>query len=329
MTLGIKTSAGPSEQRAQGGVLPLNTWTHIAVTLDNATNNGRIYINGIISASTNSMTYRPADLGTTTQNWLGHSQYFGSPYFDPNFNGVIDEFRISNTLRYTGNFTPAQTFTADGNTVALYHFDEGVGQTSNDESANNFDAILGATVAVETTDPSWTNTATLPVYILQFDAQKTGKTVVLKWKVYSTGEGGQFVIERSSNGSNFQAIGTRPIPATQGTFSFDFTDLSYSSGKNYYRLKVMENNASVKYSSIVTVDTEGNSFYTAYPTVTSSQIYVKIPEATTINIYNSNGMLMKKLRLSYSQNVDVQSFGGGTYQIQFEGSRETVRFIKM
>ncbi|HEU4633913.1 MAG TPA: LamG domain-containing protein, partial [Flavisolibacter sp.] len=155
MTLGIKTSAGPSEQRAQGGVLPVNTWTHVAVTVDNATNNGRIYINGVISASTNSMTYRPADLGTTTQNWLGHSQYSGSPFFDPDFNGVIDEFRISNTLRYTGNFTPAQTFTDDANTVALYHFDEGVGQVSADATANNGDAILGATAAVETTDPSW------------------------------------------------------------------------------------------------------------------------------------------------------------------------------
>jgi hypothetical protein len=327
MTLGIKTSAGPSEQRAQGGVLPLNTWTHVAVTVDNATNNGRIYINGVISASTNSMTYRPADLGTTTQNWLGHSQYFGSPYFDPDFNGVIDEFRISNTLRYTGNFTPSQTFTSDASTVALYHFDEGAGQASEDATTNFADAILGATTAVETTDPSWINIATLPVYILQFNAQKQANAVVLKWKVYSTGEGGQFVIERSTDGSNFQTIGTLPIPATQGTYSFDYSDLSYSSGKNYYRLKVMENNAPPKYSAIVSID--ANAFYTAYPTITTSQLYVKIPQATAISIYSINGMLVKKVNLSSSQNVDVSGLSRGTYQLSFEGSDECIRFVKM
>jgi hypothetical protein len=41
------------------------------------------------------------------------------------FNGLIDELRLSTNLRYTGNFTPSATpFSSDGNTAALYHFDE-------------------------------------------------------------------------------------------------------------------------------------------------------------------------------------------------------------
>lgn len=48
----------------------------------------------------------------------------GSAY--PSFNGFVDEVRISNVLRYTTNFSPPSgPFTADANTVALYHFDEG------------------------------------------------------------------------------------------------------------------------------------------------------------------------------------------------------------
>jgi hypothetical protein len=329
MTFGIKTSAGPSEQRVQGGVLPLNTWTHVAVVVNDATDNARIYINGVISASTNSMTYRPADLGATANNWLGHSQYSGSPYFDPDFNGVIDEFRISNVLRYAANFTPATTFASDAGTEALYHFDEGSGQVSADATGNNADAILGTTVAVETTDPTWINTATLPVYILLFRAEKGPNGIVLQWKVFSTGEGGQFVIERSTDGINFQPAGTLAIPATQGTFSFDFTDHSYSNGKNYYRLQVAERNAAVKYSPVVSVDGVVNALYSAYPTVTSSQIFVKIPGATTIALYNSSGMLVKKQVLAYAQNIDLTGLASGTYHIRFEGSKETVRFIKL
>lgn len=57
----------------------------------------------------------------------------GSAY--PSFRGWVDELRVSNILRYSGDFSPPTTpFLPDGNTVALYHFDEGSGTTVNDVS---------------------------------------------------------------------------------------------------------------------------------------------------------------------------------------------------
>jgi peptidoglycan hydrolase-like amidase len=54
---------------------------------------------------------------------------------NPSFSGWIDELRLSNTLRYSGSFAPpVDPFTADGDTVALYHFDEGIGNAINDVS---------------------------------------------------------------------------------------------------------------------------------------------------------------------------------------------------
>lgn len=53
----------------------------------------------------------------------------------PSFNGWFDELRLSTTLRYAGNFTPpAAPFPPDAATAALYHFDEGAGDTINDSS---------------------------------------------------------------------------------------------------------------------------------------------------------------------------------------------------
>ena len=47
----------------------------------------------------------------------------------PSYNGYVDEMRLSTVLRYPtngGSFTrPSLPFTSDGNTAALYHFDEG------------------------------------------------------------------------------------------------------------------------------------------------------------------------------------------------------------
>lgn len=48
----------------------------------------------------------------------------GSQY--PSFEGFIDEVHLSQTIRYSANFTPPSTpFMSDLNTVALYHFNEG------------------------------------------------------------------------------------------------------------------------------------------------------------------------------------------------------------
>ena len=59
--------------------------------------------------------------------------------------GKIDELRISKTARYSGEFTPQSRFVTDGNTIALYHFDEGTGDVLKDSSGNNHHGkIVGA-----------------------------------------------------------------------------------------------------------------------------------------------------------------------------------------
>jgi hypothetical protein len=42
----------------------------------------------------------------------------------PSYNGLIDELRLSNAVRYSSSFSPpGSPFSPDGSTVALYHFD--------------------------------------------------------------------------------------------------------------------------------------------------------------------------------------------------------------
>lgn len=58
-----------------------------------------LYINGVEVARNESMTLSPPDLGGTTQNWIGRSQYAAGPYF----NGKMDDFRI-----YAGALSAAE-----------------------------------------------------------------------------------------------------------------------------------------------------------------------------------------------------------------------------
>lgn len=302
-----------------------NAWHHIAVTLDNTNNIGTLYLDGVAVGTNNSMSYDVNTILPTTQNWIGRSQFAGDPFFE----GRIDEFRISNIVRYTSGFTPQRTqFSTDANTVALYHFNEGSGQTSADASANGFNATLGATSSPEASDPTWTTGSILPINITQFSARKSNGSIDLKWTATVTGNGGQIIIERSSDGNSFQSIGTINVAANAGTSNYGFSDRQFVSGRNHYRLRITEAGVADKYSSVVVVDAD-RRIYSAYPTNATSQIYIKIPKATTVAIYNNIGVMVKKIELQASQNINISDLSKGVYQLQFEGSKETVRFVKM
>jgi hypothetical protein len=64
-------------------------WHHVTVVFDAAAMNVRIYQDGMVVAS-GATTVLPKDLGKTTQNWLGRSQFTA----DAHLTGSLDEFRI-------------------------------------------------------------------------------------------------------------------------------------------------------------------------------------------------------------------------------------------
>jgi len=84
---GIKN--GGSEQQINGmSALPTGAWVNLVVTLSG--NTGTLYVNGTVVATNTGITIRPSDLGSTTLNYIGRSQFSSDPYF----NGLIDDFRI-------------------------------------------------------------------------------------------------------------------------------------------------------------------------------------------------------------------------------------------
>ena len=131
-------SGGGTEQVISGTALAINTWVHVAVTKTGST--GRLYVNGVQSGSSNtSMTLSPDDLGFTTQNWIGRSQYSADPYL----NGRVDDFRIYERGLSTAEVVQVRdASTAPTGLVARYTFE----QNANDSGPNvNPSATLLAT----------------------------------------------------------------------------------------------------------------------------------------------------------------------------------------
>ena len=72
---------------------------------------------------------------------------------DAGYRGLFTELRVSNIVREAGtSYTPATApFSADANTVGLWHFDEGSGTVSIDDSGNGQDCVL----EVDALGPTW------------------------------------------------------------------------------------------------------------------------------------------------------------------------------
>ncbi len=308
-----------------------NTWYHIAVSIEHATNTVRIYINGQLQGTNTNFFNRLSSIGNTVNNWIGRSQFPGDPYFD----GIIDEVRISSVARYTGaSFTvPAGPFTTDANTVVLYHFDEGVGQLSGNAAGGLGSAILGGDVSTETQDPAWIANTTLPVRLSNFSAQRAngGNAVDLSWTV-QTDAATQSYIERSADGQRFTVIGSLSTTAIGSERQFTFRDLAPLKARAYYRIRLVEQGSAPAYTRILAVQSTTSGGIHVYPNpVKGGLVSIELPQVlrqpVRIQLRTNTGLLLQQEqrsapgtdRLQFSPRTGLPK---GVYQLEVRWGNE-------
>ena len=127
--------------------VPLNTWTHIAMTISGTTI--KIYVNGTLS--TTSATYTGVAVAGS-----GGAEYVGVEGNQPTyFSGYISNYRLTNTIVYSSTFTPSTTpLTAITGTALL------ICQSNRfkDNSTNNFAITISGSPSVQSFSPFGTTT---------------------------------------------------------------------------------------------------------------------------------------------------------------------------
>jgi fibronectin type 3 domain-containing protein len=169
-----------------GTSLPLvndGQWHHVAVTSTN--NSTVVYLDGVnvgSSAYQINTQYWPV-AGTSNAvvrigSLAANADGTGNPGYD--FQGQLDDFRISNIVRYTANFTPpANRLTGDGNTLGLYRFESDGTDSSADTSAP-------AANPIPTKPTSVTATASAGQVTLSWTAS-TDDVAVTGYRIYRRG----------------------------------------------------------------------------------------------------------------------------------------------
>ncbi|GGL86642.1 hypothetical protein GCM10010129_33020 [Streptomyces fumigatiscleroticus] len=141
----VTTSGAGGEQGLDGTApLPLDEWSHVAVTIADGT--GTLYVDGTAVARNTAMTLTPAALGTLAHNWLGRSDYSA----DPVFAGAFDSFDVWSRALTAEEIAeladgPAAGASAGRGDLASYAFDETSGAVFADASGRGLDATLRRT----------------------------------------------------------------------------------------------------------------------------------------------------------------------------------------
>ncbi|HSZ26209.1 MAG TPA: T9SS type A sorting domain-containing protein [Cytophagaceae bacterium] len=146
----------------------------------------------------------------------------------------------------------------------------------------------------------------MPVTLISFDAVYSNNAVDLLWATAYEKNNSYFLIERSSDGINFEAIGKVEGGGNSNHYlSYSFTDNTPVAGIVYYRLKQVDIDGVFVYSAIksVTVSDGNNVFVYPTPVNTGNEIHVKISslsevESVTINVVD----ILGKEVLHYSGN---------------------------
>ena len=84
-------SNGKTTNYLNGGAVPANTWTHVAVVFAPAASNSVLYVNGLPVATNSAITLFPDSLNAPL---MANANYLGRGNAGNYFQGSVDDFRV-------------------------------------------------------------------------------------------------------------------------------------------------------------------------------------------------------------------------------------------
>jgi hypothetical protein len=125
--------SSPNEYTLSSVTLANGQHYHLAITYDGTSGETNLFLNGIKYSAFASQVFEARN-----SLYLGRRDYTSAGFFA----GYLDDIHVSDTIRYTTDFTPSHANpSSDGNTLALFLFNEEGGASSFASSAGSWDGL--------------------------------------------------------------------------------------------------------------------------------------------------------------------------------------------
>ena len=226
-----------------------------------------------------------------------------------------------NTSSFALSTTNEVAYGSEWNVLEIFQSDN---SDSPDAAYDAFRVATGTTSAF-----AWGNLSpagsSLPVILTSFNASDDGLSTKLIWNVAEETNFASYVIEKSTDGRSFTAIGT--VKATNQK-AYSFTDGQATSDNSFYRLKMVDIDGGFKYSYIVSIKSKLNANISLSPNPVKNNLMIQHPKVITeghIQVISANGQLLKDVKLATNaviSNVDMSGFTSGLYHIVFKSGSD-------
>jgi len=215
----------------------------------------------------------------------------------------------------------------------------------------SFDIPLGAvtqgrhTIYIRSRQNPWSLSAyaeflfgsTLPLSWLYVKAEARNDDVYLQWATAMEENTSSFVIEYSTNGTNYKAVGEVAADNKQTGSVYKFIHHSPESGAAYYRIKQTDKDGKFTWSKVVMLLINSNlKAPVLFPNPARNIVHVALPgnmQAKQITVYDANGRQVKTIPGAGSTTVysiPVNEFKKGYYLVTIKtgSTQKTISFIK-
>ena len=163
-----------------------------------------------------------------------------------------------------------------------------------------------------------------PVKLLSFTARPVNNQVLTQWQVADEQNLKQYEVEHSADNLSFKKVGT--VTAANKT-AYDFRHTEPVNGKNFYRLRMVDNDGTFAYSVVRMVNFEKGVLVNVYPNPVSDKLNVVINrqdnKPATIRLINNLGQQLLSKTFSGSTEVDMKLLPAGMYVLQVNDGTET------
>jgi aldose sugar dehydrogenase len=175
---------------------------------------------------------------------------------------------------------------------------------------------------------------TLPVTLMSFNGYLQNNSVLLQWKTSREINTSKFVIERSADGSAYQAIGTvAAAGSSAATIDYSYTDntiTNQSASVFYYRLKMIDIDGSSKFSNIVAItrwDKAAKLIVSPNPTFGTAKVTIASPVGSNAQwrLTDNNGRIVQQnsIQLAAGSNdlmLNLNRLPAGVYYLNVSGT---------
>jgi hypothetical protein len=158
----------------------------------------------------------------------------------------------------------------------------------------------------------------LPMVLGVFTVTKNNNTALLQWTTLQETNTAEFIIERSTDGVTYEAIGNVAAAGnTTKESKYEFTDKQLANGINYYRIKTVDKDAKYGWSPVRSVNNTATDFTISLQPnpVTKGVVYINTTvNSNRIELRDATGRLVKTMNVKGTNNqLPVEGLNKGIY----------------